>query len=770
MKPKYNHKKSLPLIMAFALILSLAAITPTEKQAKATTDLSGVAAPTPIPTAAGYDNSMQPKHIRLTEYEYGRYYEQTGTWDPDATISDILDIKVPYDTYVGSTIVSGEASSYTIYNIYRVNLKAQTLVPDANKHLILKPSHIVPPAGSEQITPISDVTLEVNVNRIDTDTTRAVLSPNGKELILNVEGHANISLDELSKQGITLGNIPREFCFFDNTYDNFSYLTYGDSEKVPTGTTITPSMDGTFLTVVYPNGTVAASPSPTASPVATVAPGTPAMTEYIDCSKAKITLNEGKNTVVYNSALMNRKYYGETVDFKKPIPAPTGTKATLSMDGTKLTVTYPSGTQESGPIDISQTHTYDTLKVGMMRLVTGKNQIAYVSPALKNTYIVSDVDFTIPSVMPTTSKLTLNVDGKTGVYTDAAGKTETVAFETPLVKGKNTVYFKLAAGQVLYTQIEFDGSKGEIKEEKLPDGSIKTITTVTKEDGTVTVDAITKTAAGVVVAEDHTKLTPLTGGTFTNNEYHIDATGNKTYINQNMDSAKKVLTSVTYEEKKDGGVVYTVNDGTITTKTESGASGSLIEIGSEEEKLGYVLKDDHACLNLSTKKTISVPESVTYYVVTKTGDGVDAVLTCVSNTADITKIDAKAFLEDSVVTSLTSTKKVSEIGESAFEGSSITTLNTGGSMKKIGSKAFKKSKVKSVTLGSKVTSVGSYAFNSATKLRTFTIKNKSVKFGTGALKGTPKSVTFKLPGSKKQKKALKKRLIKAGANKKAKFK
>ena len=82
---------------------------------------------------------------------------------------------------------------------------------------------------------------------------------------------------------------------------------------------------------------------------------------------------------------------------------------------------------------------------------------------------------------------------------------------------------------------------------------------------------------------------------------------------------------------------------------------------------------------------------------------------------------------------------------------------------KIAKNAFKGSALKKITIGKNVKTVEAGAFADS-DLTTLIIKSKSIKFGKGAFKGT-NIKTYKLPGSKKQKKAMAKKIVAAGGKK-----
>ena len=137
----------------------------------------------------------------------------------------------------------------------------------------------------------------------------------------------------------------------------------------------------------------------------------------------------------------------------------------------------------------------------------------------------------------------------------------------------------------------------------------------------------------------------------------------------------------------------------------------------------------------------------------------------------ITAIADKAFYKASKLTKVTIGANVKTIGKSAFAScAKLKTVSGGSGVVTIGASAFKGDKaLTKITIGKKVTTIGKSAFNGCKKLKTVTIKStKLKKVGSSAFKGVASSVTFKCP--KKQLKAYKKLIKKAGAPSKAKYK
>lgn len=74
---------------------------------------------------------------------------------------------------------------------------------------------------------------------------------------------------------------------------------------------------------------------------------------------------------------------------------------------------------------------------------------------------------------------------------------------------------------------------------------------------------------------------------------------------------------------------------------------------------------------------------------------------------------------------------------------------------RIKNNALKNKKITSVTVGKNVKSIGSGAFMNCKKLKTVTIKSKSVKFGKNCFKGIYAKATIKTTGKTQAKKVKK---------------
>ena len=157
-----------------------------------------------------------------------------------------------------------------------------------------------------------------------------------------------------------------------------------------------------------------------------------------------------------------------------------------------------------------------------------------------------------------------------------------------------------------------------------------------------------------------------------------------------IDGVTYKVTTVSIEnfEQKSSGAKYVVTDNSVNNLT-----------------IEYVG-------NKSNKKTISIPDSVTY-------KGVKF---------KVTSIKAKAFKGNKKVTTVKVGSNVSKIGNNAFEGCS---------------------KLKNVTLGKGVTNLGKNTFKNCKKLTKITIKSTKLKsVGKNALKGVSAKCKIKVPAKK----------------------
>ena len=157
-----------------------------------------------------------------------------------------------------------------------------------------------------------------------------------------------------------------------------------------------------------------------------------------------------------------------------------------------------------------------------------------------------------------------------------------------------------------------------------------------------------------------------------------------------IDGVTYKVTTVSIEnfEQKSSGAKYVVTDNSVNNLT-------IEYVGSK-----------------SNKKTISIPDSVTY-------KGVKF---------KVTSIKAKAFKGNKKVTTVKVGSNVSKIGNNAFEGCS---------------------KLKNVTLGKGLTNIGKNAFKNCKKLTKITIKSTKLKsVGKNALKGVSAKCKIKVPAKK----------------------
>ncbi|MBO4337486.1 MAG: BspA family leucine-rich repeat surface protein [Lachnospiraceae bacterium] len=131
----------------------------------------------------------------------------------------------------------------------------------------------------------------------------------------------------------------------------------------------------------------------------------------------------------------------------------------------------------------------------------------------------------------------------------------------------------------------------------------------------------------------------------------------------------------------------------------------------------------------------------------------DPTAPCVAYAGSLDK-NAKKVVIPATVTIDGIEYKVTSIADNAFKNSSVTKVVIGKNVTTIGSGAFMNCKnLKSLTLPAGIKKIGKKAFYGCKNLKTIKIKTKSLtraSVGSAAFKGIFKSVTVKVPGSKKK--------------------
>jgi len=139
---------------------------------------------------------------------------------------------------------------------------------------------------------------------------------------------------------------------------------------------------------------------------------------------------------------------------------------------------------------------------------------------------------------------------------------------------------------------------------------------------------------------------------------------------------------------------------------------------------------------------------------------IPAVITLGDQTLKVTEI-AKGALKNSKITSVVLGANIKRINPSAFENcKKLTKITMGSKITYIGKNAFKScTSLKRISIPAKVTTIGKNAFYGCKRLKTISMTAGKLKsIGKNAFKGIDKKATFKLKGSKKTKRAHKKRL------------
>ena len=251
-------------------------------------------------------------------------------------------------------------------------------------------------------------------------------------------------------------------------------------------------------------------------------------------------------------------------------------------------------------------------------------------------------------------------------------------------------------------------------------------------------------------------------------------TETKVETNQDENGNTLSTTTTTTEKKGDGTQTVTVTteytDGSSTMEmTRTDPNGDVTTVKQEIQKNGNYVK---------TTTTIPVDGDVT--IMRSTGNGSvttvatytvtkDGGLQLVSTGTD--SANEKVVIPDTLTSDGVS-YPITSIKNDAYNGrTKLTSVSVGNNVVTIGSGAFANTpNLKTAILGSSVRKLGGNAFNGAVRLKTIRINStKLTSIGKGAFSGISPKATIYIVGSKKQFKAMKKRIRASGISKSVKY-
>lgn len=157
---------------------------------------------------------------------------------------------------------------------------------------------------------------------------------------------------------------------------------------------------------------------------------------------------------------------------------------------------------------------------------------------------------------------------------------------------------------------------------------------------------------------------------------------------------------------------------------------------SQGVKLSYYYTKDGKDLILarcaSDPKNVIIPEEVTY----------------MNRTRKVTSIGDGAFQSQSYLTSVTIPNTVTSIGINAFQDCRrLTSVTIPEGVTSIGMRAFASSGLTSITIPNSVTTIGAHAFQSCNELTSVTLPSNVTSMGTGAFQFCNKLTSISIPGS-----------------------